>query len=206
MFRGCLFATFDSFAIPAALLVAPVFARLCRAIALLGFPSRPLPGRLPTLIAAIALPCAPRTKTLLTSLQQTAACPRAAAWLGHRTGFPNTSLTCRILNRAHGSEVPGSSSLGEELRSSPGRSMSGSTQTPESIADQRPTFPISALFGFSRIAGAVRPAPVFPLWIPARSGIPRGTGPPTRRPHRRHRLPAPWPLRPCHFGPFARRH
>ena len=171
MFRGCLFTVFDSFAIPPALLVALVLACLCRAIALLGFPTRPLPSRLPTLLAAITLPCALRTKTLFAPLQQTSACPRPAASSGHRTGFLIISLACRILNRAHGSVAPGSSCLREDLHSSLGRSMSGSTQTPESIAGQL----AAPIPGFLLHCNAVRHTSTPSLsdrWVPApRMGV-----------------------------------
>jgi hypothetical protein len=143
-----LFALSDALAITPALPVAFVFARRRRPIALLSLPARPSPCRSPALVAAMALSCPPGMKTLLASFQQTAARPQAPACASPPTGLLIFSRACRILNRAHGSVAPGSSCLGGESHSPSGRSMSGSAQIQDSIAQH--ARPAAVLSGFSR--------------------------------------------------------
>ena len=131
-----LFALFDAFAVTPALPLAFFFRRRRRPITLLRLPPRPLPRRLPALRATVALARRHRTKTPLTTFQQTGARPRPAGW-----AFPSAVLRhwgemSRILNRAHGSMVPGKLMPRRGRLSSPGRSRSGSLRTQNFIANQ----------------------------------------------------------------------
>ena len=148
-FRRCWLAVSDSLPITPALPVTFVFSCRRRSIALLRLPARPSPRRALAFGTAIALSRPLRTKTPLASLQQTA--PRAPAPAGRLAGFPIFGRECRILVRAHGSVVPGSSCPGGDSHSPPGRSKSGPAQTQKSIAEPpRPCFSF-----FSRLASAV---------------------------------------------------
>ena len=119
------------------MLLAFCFGRRRRPITLLRLPPRPLPRRLPAFWAAIALARRHRTKTPLTAFQQTGARPRPAG-----RAFPSAVLLhwgemSRILNRAHGSLVPGKLMPRRGRLSSPGRSSSGSLRTQDFIAPTR---------------------------------------------------------------------
>ena len=97
-----LFALLDAFAVSPALLLAFCFGRRRRPVTLLRLPSRPLPRRLPTFCAAIALARRHRTKTPLTAFQQTGARPRPAARAFAAAVLLHWGEMSRILNRAHG--------------------------------------------------------------------------------------------------------
>ena len=147
------------------------FARRRRPVTLLSLPPRPLPCRLPALGAAIALARLHRTKTLVAPFQETAARPRTTDRASPAAVFLILGGACRILERAHGSLAPGKLMPRRGLASSPGRSRSGSVQTPDSIAnDPGPACPL-LLFLFPARGGAVKPASsaaplASPLWVP----------------------------------------
>jgi len=132
-----LFALLDAFAVSPALLLAFCFGRRRRPVTLLRLPSRPLPRRLPTFCAAIALARRHRTKTPLTAFQQTGARPRPAARAFAAAVLLHWGEMSRILNRAHGSLVPGKLMPRRGRLSSPGRSSSGSLRTQDFIAPTR---------------------------------------------------------------------
>jgi len=136
-FPRCWLAVSDSLPITPALPVTFVFSCRRRSIALLRLPARPSPRRALAFGTAIALSRPLRTKTPLASLQQTA--PRARAPAGRLAGFPIFGRECRILVRAHGSVVPGSSCPGGDSHSPPGRSRFRFSA--DSRVYRRPTFP-----------------------------------------------------------------
>jgi hypothetical protein len=90
---------------------------------------------LAALLAAIALARLAGMKTLVTTLQQTAARTRTAGRAFPPAVFLICGRACRILVRAHGSEAPGKLMPRRGLTSSPGRSRSGSVRTQDFIAD-----------------------------------------------------------------------
>src|SRR5262245_56496923 len=67
----------------------------------LGRPSRPLPRRLPALLAAIVLTRLPRTKALLAPFEQTPSHSRPPRTFPSPRRLP-LPRTCMILGRAHG--------------------------------------------------------------------------------------------------------
>jgi hypothetical protein len=130
------FSLFDTLAVTPTLPIAFFFTRRGRPVTLLGLPPRPLPRRLPARLAAIALARFHRTKPLVATFQQTAACPRPAGQAFPPAVFLILGGACRILDRAHGSVAPGKLMPRRGLASSPGRSRSGSARTQDSIADE----------------------------------------------------------------------
>ena len=96
------FPAFDALPVTPALPVAFLLARSRLPVALLGLPSRPLPRRLPALLAAIALARLPRME----SVARTLSADNTAAAADARMLPPSTRLpfarTCKILGRAHG--------------------------------------------------------------------------------------------------------
>jgi len=147
------------------------FARRRRPVTLLSLPPRPLPGRFPALGAAIALARLNRTKTLVAPFQETAARPRTTDRASPPAVFLILGGACRILERAHGSLAPGKLMPRRGLASSPGRSRSGSVQTPDSIAND-PARPVRCFYFFfppaaARFKPAGSAAPLAsPLWVP----------------------------------------
>lgn len=127
----------DTLAVTPVLPVAFFFACRRRPVTLLSLPARPLPRRLPALLAAIALARLAGMKTLVAAFQQTPAGARTAG-----RAFPPAAVflifgrACRILVRAHGRVAPGKLMPWRGLVSSPGRSRSGSVRTQDSIAEQ----------------------------------------------------------------------
>lgn len=102
----------NALAVTPTLPVAFFLARRRRPVTLLGLPSRPLPRCPPALLAAIALARLARAKTLIATFQQTTAGARTAGRPFPPAAFLIMVWACRILERAHGSVAPGSSSPG----------------------------------------------------------------------------------------------
>ena len=140
----------DALAVTPALPIAFFFARRRRPVTLLGLPPRPLPRRLPALLAAIALARLKRTKTLVAAFQQTAPRPRPTGRAFPSAMFLIFGGACRILDRAHGSVAPGKLMPRRGLASPPRRSRSGSVRTQDSIADEPGAGLVASIFSFSR--------------------------------------------------------
>src|SRR5205085_404781 len=104
-FVNCLwlwwFPTFDALAVAPALPVPFLLARRRRPVSLLRLPLRPLPRRLPAMLAAIALARLPGMEALLASFQQAAPHPRPTRQ-SLRPTLLIFGMGCRTLGRAHG--------------------------------------------------------------------------------------------------------
>jgi hypothetical protein len=117
------FPALEALPVALALPVPFLLACPCRPVALLCLPPRPLPRRLPTALAAIALARLPRMKALLASLQQIPPHPRPAGQSLPPATLLIFGMACSTLGRPMGGE----DSRGEGRRLCLGEYLRGST-------------------------------------------------------------------------------
>ena len=137
-FASWWFSAPDPLPVTPALPIPFLFTRRRVPVALLGFPPRPGPRRLPALLTAIALPRMSRPKVLLTSFEQTPPGP----WPARRPFAPSALLifgmACSTLGRAQGRSLLPEALPRRGWHSSPGRSRSsGQYEIINSIAKIR---------------------------------------------------------------------